>query len=193
MDQVYSISVLVLLVALALPFLSLIPNGKIRTAIGLLMLAVYVYGNLNETILGRAQQAVSKARWVFFWSYKACLSIQGGELRIRYTDILTEIILNILLYVPLGYILPFVLPKVFCPAVPGSRHHWVGLLRVMGVALLCSVATEIAQYFFRIGVFELDDIFNNTLGAGMGFVLYRIVMTLFGRGWEKKERAPSES
>ena len=178
MDQVYSISILVLAAALSLPFLSLIRSKKARIIIGLIILAVYIYGNLNETILGRRGYSKPQIKAELFWSYRASLKIVDGSLRIERAKLLIEIILNILLYVPVGYILPFLIPSVFCPMAKGTHHHWVGLLRVMAVGLLCSAATEISQYYFRIGLFEFDDIFNNTLGAGMGFILYRVVMRM---------------
>lgn len=176
--KVYSVSVLVLGAALCLPFLSLIRNEKIRKAVGLAILLVYIYGNLNVTILGRGQYSTPRMKPVMFWSYRDSLKIADGKLRIEDSVLLVAIILNFLLYVPLGYILPFLMPSVFCPGTKGPRHHWVGLVRVMAVALVFSALTEAAQYYFRIGVFDFDDIWHNTLGAGAGFILYRIVMRL---------------
>ena len=188
-DQVYSISVLVLAVALSLPFLSMIKNNKIRQAVGVVILLVYIYGNLNETILGRDTFTTPQMQPELFASYRRCLKMVNGRLRIANYSVLTEIILNVLLYVPLGYILPFLIPSVFCPNTKGPHHHWVGLLRVMAMGLACSVATEAAQYFFCIGYLEIDDIWNNTMGTGAGFILYRIVMRLIPLG-EKRQNMP---
>lgn len=197
MDQVYSISVLVLAVALSLPFLSLIRNDRVRRAVGLLILLIYIYGNLNETILGRRQFTTPRIEPELFWSYRVSLKIVDGRLRIQNSSMLAEIILNVLLYLPLGYILPFLLPSVFCPNPREFRHHWIGLLRVMLVGLVCSALTETAQYYFRIGLFEFDDMFNNTLGTGIGFILYRFVMRLIPlgnrqRAKEKEEKQETE-
>ena len=189
MDQVYSISILVLAVALSLPFLSMIKNRKVRQAVGLVILLIYLYGNLNETILGRGKFYSSRIILELFASYRNSLKVVDGRLQIENYSALAGIVLNVLLYVPLGYILPFLIPSVFCPNTKGPRHHWVGLLRVMAVGLVCSAATEAAQYFFRIGYMELDDIWNNTMGTGAGFILYRIVMRLIPLG-EKRQNMP---
>ena len=49
------------------------------------------------------------------------------------------------------------------------------------VVLSCvlSIAIEILQHIFSLGVSEFDDVFNNTLGALMGFVLTRLFYTAF--------------
>lgn len=177
-QKVYSVSVLVVGAALCLPFLSLIRNEKIRKVVGLVILLVYIYGNLNVTILGRERYSTPRMKPEMFWSYRDSLIIADGKLRVEDSVLLVGIILNFLLYVPLGYILPFLMPSVFCPRAKGPRHHWVGLIRVMAVALVFSALTEAAQYYFRIGVFDFDDMWHNTLGAGAGFVLYRIVMRM---------------
>jgi glycopeptide antibiotics resistance protein len=49
---------------------------------------------------------------------------------------------------------------------------------VIGLAFLTSVALEIAQYVFRLGVADVDDVILNTTGAIIGFYLCR---GFFGR------------
>lgn len=65
------------------------------------------------------------------------------------------LILNILLYYPLGYIFPTLFPKL-------------KLKCVILIGCLCSVATEVTQYLFRMGWCETDDIIFNTLGTAIG-------------------------
>ena len=65
------------------------------------------------------------------------------------------ILLNILLYYPLGFLLPMLFPKL---------KLWHGVL----IGLLCSVATEAAQYLLAIGWCEMDDLLHNTLGTFIG-------------------------
>lgn len=48
----------------------------------------------------------------------------------------------------------------------------------MAFALFCSFATETVQYIKKVGYFEIDDIINNTLGAGIGYLIYRIIYVL---------------
>ncbi len=60
----------------------------------------------------------------------------------------SDIMLNILLFVPLGFLI----------------GGWKGLL----VGFLLSCGIETAQYIFYLGYCELDDVLNNTIGAGIG-------------------------
>ena len=59
-----------------------------------------------------------------------------------------DIWLNIILFVPLGFLL----------------GGWQGV--VVGLVLSCGIET--AQYIFRTGYCEVDDVLNNTIGAGIG-------------------------
>ncbi len=64
-----------------------------------------------------------------------------------------DILNNIWLFVPLGAAL----------YDPKHRLRWVW-------AVLLSVGIEVLQYFFGIGLCELDDVFSNGLGAMIGYV-----------------------
>lgn len=44
------------------------------------------------------------------------------------------------------------------------------------VAAACSLCIELAQLVLRIGLFELDDILDNALGATLGYLLYRLAV-----------------
>ena len=59
-----------------------------------------------------------------------------------------DIWLNILLFIPLGYI--------------------IGGWRSLIIGFVLSGLIEAVQYYAHIGYCEMDDIFNNTLGAGIG-------------------------
>lgn len=77
----------------------------------------------------------------------------------------SDIILNILLFVPLGLII----------------GGWKGL--IIGFAL--SGMIEASQYFFQIGFCELDDVFNNTIGAGIGVVIKALTEHLILKKWDE--------
>ncbi len=38
-----------------------------------------------------------------------------------------------------------------------------------------SFVIEVVQFVFKLGLFEFDDIFHNTLGAVIGFVMWRVI------------------
>lgn len=169
MDQVTAISMFVLWFALMLPAISQLLSRKPR----LLKLAkyfifgVYVLANLYETILFRAVKPEMTAAWEPLWSYRKSLSIVDG-LRIDDLELFEEILLNILLYIPLGYLLPF----TWC----WFRSERLLSVRVILVGFVCSALTEITQLVFRIGLFEFDDMINNTLGCAVGCLLYGLIM-----------------
>ena len=74
--------------------------------------------------------------------------------------IITEILLNILLFVPLGFLVP-VLQESF-------RRWWKILLLGLGFSLLI----ECAQLVLHMGCFDTADLVHNTLGTGVGYVIW---------------------
>jgi glycopeptide antibiotics resistance protein len=88
---------------------------------------------------------------------------------------------NIALFVPLGILLPLV----------GKRFH--SLRRVLLLASCMSLTIEMIQFVLRfVGnprAVDIDDVLLNTLGAGLGFVVYHALVQL-PRG---EETATSES
>lgn len=88
-----------------------------------------------------------------------------------------NIILNILMFVPLGVILPLIFVK--------CRKFWVTYL----VGFLSTVFLELIQLVTGRGIFELDDIFNNTLGCiiGYGIVMIFILGFIDKKKYEKNK------
>lgn len=77
-----------------------------------------------------------------------------------------NIILNILMFVPFGFLLPF-LSKKF-------QAFWKTYLAGFAFTLFI----EVVQLILRRGIFELDDLMNNTVGAMIGYGCYRIVLLI---------------
>lgn len=73
------------------------------------------------------------------------------------------IILNIFMFVPFGFLLPLL----------HKRFHKI--YNTLIAALLFTIFIELFQLITGIGIFELDDIFNNVLGALIG---YGVIMAL---------------
>ena len=69
---------------------------------------------------------------------------------------------NIAVFVPIG---------LFLPKLYNSCKKF-GLTAV--IALELSLAIEIIQLVTRVGAFDVDDLFLNTLGAMCGYVIYMI-------------------
>lgn len=183
MRLVVGITLLVVVFCAVLAVLGVRSRGRymrgakvFRRVLGVALVAVYVYVVLAQTIIGRVQSASPTAKLELFWSYRASLALMEDGLAITSASLLAEIILNILMLMPLGVLLPFALPELFCTSRPTRDLVWVAI-----VACACSSAIELAQWRFRLGLFEFDDILNNTAGALVGYVMYRIFVWLVRR------------
>ncbi|UOO38240.1 VanZ family protein [Oscillospiraceae bacterium CM] len=69
---------------------------------------------------------------------------------------------NIVSFMPLGFLLPFIAKKD------------ITLPFVVLTGGFVSLVIEVSQYVFGTGESELDDILLNTIGAVLGFLLYRL-------------------
>jgi len=79
----------------------------------------------------------------------------------HYLTLILNFFGNILLFIPLGILLSF-----FCKDHPSTKKI------VLLSAFLLSVCIEVSQFIFRLGVFDVDDILLNFLGAWLGIHLY---------------------
>ena len=69
--------------------------------------------------------------------------------------------LNILLLVPFGYLVPQIKRLPF----------W----KVLLFGLCFSLLIESGQFVFRFGVFQTDDLIDNTIGGAVGYLFFRIL------------------
>ena len=75
----------------------------------------------------------------------------------------TDFLINILMFVPLGFWLPVGKERF--------RVFWKTYL----VGFLLTVGIESLQLILSLGLFEVADLFNNTMGTMIGYGLYKIV------------------
>lgn len=83
-------------------------------------------------------------------------------------------LLNVILFVPFGYLLPAVcsaLREKDAANIKGYLKWWM----TAGAGFLCSLLIESAQFVFKIGVFEIDDLVKNTMGAATGWVIWKLL------------------
>ena len=118
-----------------------------------LLLVEYVFLIFCSTVIFRSIGAISQYDFHPFWSYKA---IQDGR-----EDLLAENIMNVVVFVPVGMIIGSLL------RVKGS---W---LIAMMVGMGISLSIEAMQYFFHRGFAETDDVFHNTIGCIVGYLLVK--------------------
>lgn len=85
---------------------------------------------------------------------------------------------NIILFIPLGFLLPFVFPRM--------RSAVKTLLAVAAAITL----VEIIQLFTLRGYADIDDLILNLLGAAIGYLFYSICQKKMQKHNDKKTAAP---
>lgn len=74
---------------------------------------------------------------------------------------------NIFAFSPFGFVLPII----------SSKNR-----KFINVALLSielSLCIEVIQLLFRVGIFDVDDIFLNTIGGMLGYLVFRIIYKIY--------------
>jgi len=110
-----------------------------------------------------------------FWSYRSWFN---GE-----STTGVQILQNIAMFIPFG-----VISMSFFDALLGekksARIKCLGLTALIGLAL--SLVVEFCQYWYGLGLFELDDLFNNTLGCLLGGLFWILAMNICSKkNWPK--------
>ena len=85
-----------------------------------------------------------------------------------------NIILNIMMFVPFGFLLPLVSKKF--------QAFWKTYL----AGFLFTFLIEMTQLLLHLGICELDDFMNNTVGAMIGYGFYRFFVFIVKK-WKKQE------
>lgn len=131
------------------------------------MLIGYVIVVILATLTSRSHFSYEqKFSFELFSSYRMAINhFQLREWR--------NIILNIIMGVPLGILLPCLFEKM--------RHWWLTYLS----GLLFTLLIETTQLITHRGIFEMDDILNNTLGCMIGFGLFILGHTLYQKAKKK--------
>ena len=129
---------------------------------------VYVVGIVYLTFLIRETRPIYRFMLSPFSAAKEAVELGGpwffAGIRVVKPELLEGIILNILLFIPFGYLLPLVWKK--------ADQWW----KVMLAGLLTSLFVEVMQWALHRGFADVDDLINNTLGALIGYGLYKAIL-----------------
>lgn len=115
---------------------------------------------LYVSLFNRSSAEERRYELQLFWSYKMALYTKNSFWY-------RQILYNILAFVPIGNALDYLLHK---------KHS---LIYILGSFLMISVSVELMQLIFRLGLFELDDIFNNLFGGMTGMLLAESIRRIF--------------
>ena len=128
---------------------------------GLLMsshfaLVEYVFLIYCSTVMFREVNEEYEYHFKPFWSYAAYDSVNRP-------DLLPENIMNVVVFIPLGGLLGAGFRKM---------KWWMALLIGMDISL----SIEMAQYVFKLGFSETDDVIHNSTGCMIGYGLCRLII-----------------
>ncbi|MBM6949493.1 VanZ family protein [Mordavella massiliensis] len=129
--------------------------NRLRQPAALISLAVELLAIASFTLLFREAGTQRRYELELFWSYRTWIFGKSVALGM-------EILNNILLFFPLGFVITDAL----------KRCSFAGVLFLSG---FISCLVEFSQYYFRLGLFEFDDIFNNVLGALAGWCVFHML------------------
>lgn len=92
--------------------------------------------------------------------------------------VLINLLGNVLCFVPFGGILPIISRR--------ARHWYHTFL----LSFLFSLGIETVQLVFKVGSFDVDDLFLNTSGGILGYIGYLLAMSF--AGMEKRKRGTKD-
>lgn len=85
-----------------------------------------------------------------------------SHVTIQHTENIAQVYMNICMFIPMGYLLPYI-------------FDWFRrrpLRRTVFVCFLASLAVENIQLVTKLGFYDIDDLFSNTIGGYFGVLLY---------------------
>ncbi len=127
--------------------------GKKRKFI-IALFAIYILAVLWITLIDR-EFGNRRAMLVPFWELANV--IKG----IRCNFFIRQILGNLAMLMPLGFMLPII--------------RKVNLKQVLLISLCFSAGIELTQFITGRGLMEFDDVFNNTVGAVLGYKVYDVM------------------
>ena len=135
----------------------------------------YIVIIIGATFLSRTQDSITYNEgfhFSLFSSYReAYHNIDANWMK---DTLFRNLILNIMLFIPVGFLIPFYSDKL------------KKMYRVVLIGFLATVTIELTQHFNDYGVFEIDDVFNNTLGTLLGYCYFMIFYKLKNKeSWKK--------
>lgn len=136
------------------------------------MFFCYIIVVLGVTLLERQGYVTMGFRLTPFYSYiEAWNQYKDADWR--------NIILNIFMLVPFGLLLPYI-AKPFRRFIPTAAAGMVFTLFI-----------EMAQLLLKRGIFETDDLINNTMGVLIGYGFYRLADYIYNRIKKEKTKLTS--
>lgn len=126
----------------------------------------YLYIMFSVTLGSRGVWDAKDAELYLFWTYYEVITLHK-------THYLMENLSNVLMFLPLGMYLQ-------------SLDIMKGKVsKVIGIGFCFSLCIECMQWFYGRGCFDVDDLFHNTLGTVIGFIVMKKVEAGFSDSRQK--------
>jgi len=142
----------------------------IKQMIMITLIAGYLIIVVGVTFLNRGAGIYNTSNFNFLSSYKAA----WNDFDVRTWQYL---IFNIIMFIPLGILLPI------------AHKKFQNIMLTIVAGLILTILIEFLQFVTAFGIFELDDIFNNLLGAIVGYSMVMTVISLKKRQKHKYRKA----
>ena len=140
---------------------------RIKGTLFILYLGFIAYFGFFARIAGRTRSHEDDYNLVPFYSIGKYVKVTGAS---EIPDFIINILGNIIVFMPVGIFLPYLF----------SNKPWAYKKRyVLMIGFLFSLGVESIQYILSVGVFDVDDLILNTLGALIGWQLYRLITDKF--------------
>lgn len=120
--------------------------------VGIVVFSLYMVLVLGGTLLCRNVDEMYRVELRLFWSYWETFVKQNK-------GIWYQMLYNILVFIPWGILLP-------------SLFKVEKKILIIGGATIFSFLIEFVQLIFKLGLFELDDVFHNMVGAIIGYGIW---------------------
>ncbi len=133
---------------------------KVKQGISAAILSAYSVLVLSSTVLCRIPRSNYAYKVIPFWSYPEI--VKGNKF------IFVEVVMNGIMLLPVGFLFPVMMGR------PCFKMTVV-------CSFFFSLSIELLQLVTRRGFFEFDDIFHNTLGALIGYGLWKGWNVLHGK------------
>jgi glycopeptide antibiotics resistance protein len=129
----------------------------------LLAMLIYVYCVLSITLIDRT---AGMRRHVLRPMWELSSMLQSGD----YSYWSGQIGGNLIMLLPLGFLLPII------------SDRFGNIKAAAAAGFMFSLFIEFSQYYTGRGLFEVDDIIHNTMGACIGCIIYAFMIErLIGR------------
>ena len=108
------------------------------------------------------------------FSFRFPLPFLKAILKHHYGTTTNRSLLNVILFVPFGYLLPAFYSSFKDRGSADTKYDFNWWMTTAS-GFFFSLLIETAQLVLKIGVFELDDLVKNTMGAAAGWLIWKLL------------------